>query len=961
MCGTPIAGNKLASASNAHLLQIAQFSKPKWQTITIVAMSVERWEMSFNTMAYWNEPDVATTDVEVLERSTLSDVRKLIAAFCSEIPKDFVFAELYRLMRSKDEEASMKIEDILEENRAVVLHKKRKDAKMQALSIVASRSSSTSALNTQSTTTRSLYTTMLNTQSDDGESPIQLQSFLRTNLKGLGTAPTSVDADQHFEKICAGFKSYFGHHEKKKSTPRHRQNLSNLLQKSDDPRWLKVDKDCAEMAACSRSNCRLRWYIHPCGLRADLGHERYLFVGEGDLLFEWVYIEFDVESNAEIIEDRLVERALDAWTPHASRMRESTTTSERQSRTAFGLNFRHAHQLEAMASIPKRGYDARICKQQTWSADIVLAKLLGGNSCSERLVQVDSVRWEVGVLSLTGHIAMGDSLAQQSVAVAMRMCIKDSEILLCQQVSHFVLRLILRQGVDVEFARLFLLGLIPLLDGESADKDDLRQEQVFPEFVNQTFIYALEEVPSASKYTPDVYDVLWAMSTCAALDGSVRELSRRTAVKAFLLSDIMTDFRILRYSESIRVEEFELDRASKTEALQTAAKTPSDDKSSHPWSYFAKIVSMYSNLKTSGSFSFLNSGDEVTTKALSKPEAFLYEMSISERNLCWTFLFTRYFTVYRSPPGFKMLPINQEVVNLLIEIVIDRRGCYSAELRGLVAECTHMISAAVQDNSAMRAVVARFSLIDLLLDAVWELDDFKVGTTIMSSLARFQMCPAFRLQLITSFSRISRQMRGDEESTIEEVIPTVRRNALSPAMLTQSRRFCMLILHQHTNVDLCECSDNKQLDGEARKTIAFKYARKYTSSIISTVLASRVGRGTWSFSSGKVPRRLQSAAVKFRKAVKIQRSFLRWLYISRHGNQMLPTVDKWWICQKCKKTPSFLAGIIVCLRETTGFLAAQKVDSKDDSSSKDPRPNGYLLCIETVLQCIRLSELSTHF
>ncbi|KAF1315734.1 hypothetical protein FI667_g15840, partial [Globisporangium splendens] len=1440
--------HKLASASNAHLLQIAQFSKPKWQTITIVAMSVERWEMSFNTMAYWNEPDVATTDVEVLERSTLSDVRKLIAAFCSEIPKDFVFAELYRLMRSKDEEATMKIEDILEENRAVVLHEKRKDAKMQALSIVASRSSSTSALNTQSTTTRSLSTTMLNTQSsqslkqlpafslaqqfgevhaiadiyskktkgftlklhsfrvghhaeahvkdgheevvinldaallaervdmtetivkvllsssrgqvkliqeilsqleltvsdgdddvsskilwrwsaagsamakediqlnkikrapvkidrasqgkqgseekkveallesqlgskgqatskdltsalnqeeraqsksrlveasradslvevhiphatendpprahkteplanatltrvepmvlqpkesvetdasttlrncleivtkplgqdmhpssvvqiiftelmlrnyscsslpefvkevrfslrevlrpylgsdpksasaatavlwvglrisfwdakiasyadhfrpqvnksietlqqkllqarfpgfenassyilprrietlvsclgiladgsekagltstqeltvslglhdlsaprkrlrvfrvannsgkpkkgelailkqcvrrlralldslspgnhhqsfsngeetlyntsllkrvvimllnfvdfdlpsvvqqitDDGESPTQLQSLLRTNLKGLGTAPTSVDADQHFEKICAGFKSYFGHHEKKKSTPRHRQNLSNLLQKSDDPRWLKVDKDCAEMAACSRSNCRLRWYIHPCGLRADLGHERYLFVGEGDLLFEWVYIEFDVESNAEIIEDRLVERALDAWTPHASRMRESTTTSERQSRTAFGLNFRHAHQLEAMASIPKRGYDARICKQQTWSADIVLAKLLGGNSCSERLVQVDSVRWEVGVLSLTGHIAMGDSLAQQSVAVAMRMCIKDSEILLCQQVSHFVLRLILRQGVDVEFARLFLLGLIPLLDGESADKDDLRQEQVFPEFVNQTFIYALEEVPSASKYTPDVYDVLWAMSTCAALDGSVRELSRRTAVKAFLLSDIMTDFRILRYSESIRVEEFELDRASKTEALQTAAKTPSDDKSSHPWSYFAKIVSMYSNLKTSGSFSFLNSGDEVTTKALSKPEAFLYEMSISERNLCWTFLFTRYFTVYRSPPGFKMLPINQEVVNLLIEIVIDRRGCYSAELRGLVAECTHMISAAVQDNSAMRAVVARFSLIDLLLDAVWELDDFKVGTTIMSSLARFQMCPAFRLQLITSFSRISRQMRGDEESTIEEVIPTVRRNALSPAMLTQSRRFCMLILHQHTNVDLCECSDNKQLDGEARKTIAFKYARKYTSSIISTVLASRVGRGTWSFSSGKVPRRLQSAAVKFRKAVKIQRSFLRWLYISRHGNQMLPTVDKWWICQKCKKTPSFLAGIIVCLRETTGFLAAQKVDSKDDSSSKDPRPNGYLLCIETVLQCIR--------
>ncbi|KAF1315270.1 hypothetical protein FI667_g16070, partial [Globisporangium splendens] len=258
--------HKLASASNAHLLQIAQFSKPKWQTITIVAMSVERWEMSFNTMAYWSEPDVATTDVEVLERSTLSDVRKLIAAFCSEIPKDFVFAELYRLMRSKDEEASMKIEDILEENRAVVLHKKRKDAKMQALSIVASRSSSTSALNTQSTTTRSLYTTMLNTQSSQSLKQLPAFSFAQQfgevhaiadiylkKTKGFTLKLRSFRVGHHAEAHVEGENGELCDSERRHTLSNSREKCLELLPASIDQMVTELQRNFLLTALCHLS------------------------------------------------------------------------------------------------------------------------------------------------------------------------------------------------------------------------------------------------------------------------------------------------------------------------------------------------------------------------------------------------------------------------------------------------------------------------------------------------------------------------------------------------------------------------------------------------------------------------------------------------------------------------------------------------------------------------------------
>ncbi|DAZ98991.1 TPA: hypothetical protein N0F65_011246, partial [Lagenidium giganteum] len=117
---------RLALASDALLQRIAQFQKPVWKTVTVVPLSYQAWQQHQRQ----DQPlDVASTgtecNIEVLEGSTLADVRKLVATFYTHIPADFQFEWLHRQERGAGEEKHVSMRDaVIMNDRLVVLHRK---------------------------------------------------------------------------------------------------------------------------------------------------------------------------------------------------------------------------------------------------------------------------------------------------------------------------------------------------------------------------------------------------------------------------------------------------------------------------------------------------------------------------------------------------------------------------------------------------------------------------------------------------------------------------------------------------------------------------------------------------------------------------------------------------------------------------------------------------------------------
>lgn len=788
---------------------------------------------------------------------------------------------------------------------------------------------------------------------DDGESPMQVQNTLRGILKGPGIAAPSTAFLEHALRLGDVFEGFAAQHETATGLATRRA-LSKLVPTSENLRWLKVDKDARAIAMCSHNNRRLRWFIES----SSLVTERFVFAGEEDLVFEWIYIDQDVAASTKGAETQLLQRALSAWS--AQPPDASATIQVATAKSAVGVNFRHVDKLESLAArdfaqllllnesiehvalgcavsssdaphvVILRAYaDAKsagtriaslpaLLEQSLQRASLLRCVLLHGGLPFLRMCALRETMRKNEVISLQHAIALGSALPQRVFEAALVACSSSPELLCAPQISHYALVLILQQGVSAELASAYLSGLLALLTS-SDDNAHITERDVITDLVNQRFAYAVDGAVSTSAKNEadvyDVYDVLWLIATAEHLDSNCRALSQRLAIRVFFRPSVMTTYRVLRYSMMIPLEDMALDPTLSSDpvAMRAICSTRS---------YFSMVISILArtnktrNTKPTEDMAVLPSQPKQPQE---RAETYLQSLSYAARTGCFNDLLLRYFTVLERPSGLSLLGLPSDLVNTMLGVLRDPQ-CFELSMRVLVAQCACSIAQEVHCDHALRSDVVASGLVCRLLEVVWDIDDANVGSIVLHALARFQICTEFRIQVITALGRVARQTETTRDAILSDILPTLERAQSIGDSTSAPRPFFSFVMEQHARTEPCACFAREQpVDESARRAIVVSYARKFVDSTISHAMRASLQRMV----AGLIgqPRRLQSLAAKLRKAAKIQRSFFRWLYVSRRGAGVLTKVDAWWICAKCVKTPSFLAGVVICLRETAESFA----------------------------------------
>lgn len=341
---------------------------------------------------------------------------------------------------------------------------------------------------------------------DDGESSTNMQKLLGDLLKEPGSS--AVCSSERAQQMNDVFKTLVG---KKTSAPQNRQSVNKTFKFGENSRWRKDDRDCVAIASCPRNNCRIRWFVESSRIQV----ERFIFTGEEDLMFEWMYIDYDPPPNGKhSVEAKLVELALSAWSTSVQGDDSvNVLPRPRPPKVAFDVNFHHADKIESPAftdiarvvtkygcaenavlgchvgdednpsAVVVRAYSAvksstvqisslaNFLKQLLADASLLQHTLLLGGFPLLRMCATREPMQKEGVISLLHPVSFGISMAQKVVQAAVEICAKSPDVLLSEHVSHFVLHLILQHGICADLVARYFSGLLVIIhDAKRATK-----------------------------------------------------------------------------------------------------------------------------------------------------------------------------------------------------------------------------------------------------------------------------------------------------------------------------------------------------------------------------------------------------------------------------------------------------------------------------------------------------------
>lgn len=764
---------------------------------------------------------------------------------------------------------------------------------------------------------------------ETGDSVAHVQSLLRTSLAAPDAVMTTTVRHERVVRLNDTFRAFVdGLETESRHSNRGHTTTPTVAPAKENLRWLHAETDCDAIAASSSDGqCRFRWFIPP----SDVLETRYVFAGEADLMCEWVYM--DASGAADTDDTDLLKRVLSVWSA-----RGGPDSSAVVARTGFGVNFRHLDLLDdtatsTMSTVNQllatyaateavaigchvggdhgspsvaivRVYTGAV-RPSTQSLTDFLERLqsspaflkctlLYGGLPFVRMVALREVRRRQDMFSLQPPLARSGLLAARAVEVAIVTCAASPELLLASHVSHYILWLILENGVGAAVTSAFLSRLLKSIE-EALDVDGSHHENWVADFVNQVFVFPSVDMSPPSQRTRawDVYDVFWTISACERVDASCRAASRLVAVTTFFRDGVMNDDRILRYSDAMSPDAFRLgDQPSTRDTSRVVPATVRLDESQR--AYFTKVVAICAP--------YIRDAHTTDTDRSRRIDALLL----------------RLFSVLERPGGARALELSQPLVDTMRELLRTPTSTYCRpDVQALIVRCIHQISVDSLCDAVVRADALKTGLVAGLLEFVWELDqdDAAVGNSVIHALTNFQaVCSECRVVVAATLVRLlNEQVASGHDTIVSDILPWISDDNET----TTFASFLKLVVHQHDSVEQCKCSAHQVLTEAARNAVVTRCARKVVTVAIQQALKASVARAAPATSG---PDRLHSLAIKWRKAGKIQRSFLRWLYASKRGTGVLPAVDQWWVCPTCRRTPSFLAGVLVCLRETPASL-----------------------------------------
>ncbi|KAJ0401645.1 hypothetical protein ATCC90586_008955 [Pythium insidiosum] len=108
---------RLEQATDVQLQRLAQFSRPQWCTLVLHVHSADSEELPSDADNAAEKQPQSVHRLEVLEGSSLEDVRKLIVTFIPEIPAWFEFAHV----TGSADERSTRVEDVVQTHSVVAI------------------------------------------------------------------------------------------------------------------------------------------------------------------------------------------------------------------------------------------------------------------------------------------------------------------------------------------------------------------------------------------------------------------------------------------------------------------------------------------------------------------------------------------------------------------------------------------------------------------------------------------------------------------------------------------------------------------------------------------------------------------------------------------------------------------------------------------------------------------------